>query len=536
MSEVNEEPRPQPIDIRHYVNLAGRHHIHFLIPFFVGWLAVWTASWLMPPRYKSSTQILVQQPTMPQDYVTPNINDNMQTRLESLQQQILSRTRLLMIINKLHLYGGHGTHATSDAKIEQMRKNIDITLIRDPHTGAVSSFRVDFSARDPKLAQTVTKELTSLFISQNQQVLTKESQGTTRFLEKQLADARASLAEQEATVRRFKSQHMGDLPTQQASNLQILAGLQSQLQSEQDSLNAAKQQQVYLQAMIEQERAAEGRAMVASAQAGTAAGANGRVTINQQLQTMKTQLAELSSRYTSEYPDVVNLKKQIKKLEAIQAGLVANAKHAGSPVAGAEGQDGVVLDSTLRQLQGQLKANQLEIQNREQAIAEYQARIGQYQGRLNLEPQTEQQLADLTRDYNQTKENYDDLLKKKNQSAMATNMEALQQGERLAILDPPSLPGKPEFPNRRKLCLVGLFTGLALGVIVAGGLEFMDDRIYSDKEIKGLLPMAVISEVPEVVSPLDQQKGKRVLLLRWVATAAVTVVILAGSAFSFLHG
>ena len=126
----------------------------------------------------------------------------------------------------------------------------------------------------------------------------------------------------------------------------------------------------------------------------------------------------------------------------------------------------------------------------------------------------EQQLSDLTRGYEQSKANYDDLLKKKNESAMATSMELLQQGERFRIIDPPSLPVKPEFPNRLKFCGIGLGVGLALGVVVAGAFEMMDDRIYDEKELQKLLPVAVISEIPTVAAAADERRERRRLMVR----------------------
>src|SRR5208337_1645567 len=125
----------------------------------------------------------------------------------------------------------------------------------------------------------------------------------------------------------------------------------------------------------------------------------------------------------------------------------------------------------LAPLQSQLQANQTEIKNREEAIATLTARINGYQSRLNQEPIREQQLADLTRGYEQSKASYDELLKKKNDSAMATSMERLQQGERFRVVDPPSLPLKPSFPNRLKLCGMGLLFGIALGLGVVTASE-----------------------------------------------------------------
>ena len=536
MPELFEDQTADGFDIQHLVGIVGRRHLHFLIPLFFGWLIIWGASWVLPPRYKSSTLILVEQQTMPQNYVVPNVNDDLQVRLESIKQQILSRTRLLTIIDKLSLYGGTQSAASSDEQVERMRKDIDVELVRDPQRQNISSFRVSYSARDPHVAQHVTGELTNLFISENQKVLQEESAGTTSFIEQQLEEARASLSDQESKVRQFEAQHLGDLPTQEASNLQILAGLQAQLQNEQDALNTAKQQRVYLQASLQQERAAQSAARPLNENQAGLLGPTDLTTINQQLDKLRSQLAELSSRYTDRYPDVQSLKDQIAKTEKIRDVLIAAEKQreADPKLQGSAVPD-PTLSAAARQLQGQLQANQLEIANRESTIESLKARIGDYQGRLNVEPAVEQQLADLTRGYDQSKANYDDLLKKKDQSQMATSMEEMQQGERFTMLDPPSLPTKPDFPNRLKFCGYGLAVGLALGFLVAGGLEFFDDRLHTERDIKSLLPIAVISEIPQILSPLDRRRTKRRMALGWATTALVFVALLAGSVFSYLH-
>ncbi|MGB7586111.1 MAG: Wzz/FepE/Etk N-terminal domain-containing protein, partial [Terriglobales bacterium] len=98
MVEEFEEKNPQGLNLEYCLGVVRRRHLQFLIPLFVAWLAVWGASWILPPRYKSGTLILVEQPTMPKEYVTPNVNDDLQERLQSITEQILSRTRLLHII------------------------------------------------------------------------------------------------------------------------------------------------------------------------------------------------------------------------------------------------------------------------------------------------------------------------------------------------------------------------------------------------------------------------------------------------------
>jgi len=532
--ELDEKPG-EGLNLQQYVGVIRRRHMHFLVPFFVGWLVVWSASWVLPARYRSGTLILVEQPSMPKDYVTPNVTDDLQARLQSITQQILSRTRLLHIIEELNLYAQERNHLNPDETVERMRKDIEIELVRGDRN-QITAFNIYYSSRDPHVAQHVTSELTNFFISENLELRQQKSEDTTKFLESQLETARQALAEQEEKVRVFKSQHLGELPTQLSSNLQILSGLQSQLQNEEDALNTAKQQNVYLQSMLDQSRSSP---RVVKSTDGAPVGVPG---LEQELDRLKAQLADLSSHYTDRHPDVRKLKEQIAKTEKMRDQALANQK-AAAATATASGNSSPLPDdpdsregAAVIQLQGQLKANQTEIANREHEVAALKAKINDYQGRLNQEPVREQQFTDLTRGYEQSKANYDDLLKKKNSSQMATSMELLQQGEHFQMIDPPSLPLKPDFPNRLKFCGMGLGIGLALGAAVAGGTEFLDDRLYNEKELKTLLPITVISEIPEIASLDEQKTRQRKLWAGWATAGLVFAIILTGSAISYLRG
>jgi len=534
VDELEDKPG-EGLNLQQYVGVIRRRHMYFLIPFFLGWLVVWGASWVLPARYKSGTLILVEQPSMPKDYVTPNINDDLQARLQTITQQILSRTRLLHIIDELNLYADQRGRLNPDELVERMSKDIQIELVRDVGL-RITSFNIYYSSHDPHLAQQVTGELTNLFISENLELRQQKSEDTTKFLEQQLETARQNLAEQEEKVRVYKDQHLGELPSQLTSNVQILSGLQSQLQSEEDGLNADRQQNAYLQSMLERSRALQ---RAPKSGDGTPVGIPA---LDQELDKLKAQLADLSSHYTDRHPDVRKLKDQIAKTEKMREQALADLKAAATTISGngnppastPDDMDGG--DSATVQLQGQLKANQIDMANKEHEIAALKAKIDEYQRRLNEEPAREQQFADLTRGYEQSKANYDELLKKKNSSQMATSMELLQQGEHFQMIDPPSLPLKPDFPNRLKLCGIGLGIGVALGGVLAGGAEFLDDRLYNEKELKELLPVNVISEIPAITSPEEERKQERKLWVSWVAAGLVFATILTGSAISFFRG
>jgi uncharacterized protein involved in exopolysaccharide biosynthesis len=190
----------------------------------------------------------------------------------------------------------------------------------------------------------------------------------------------------------------------------------------------------------------------------------------------------------------------------------------------------------MAQLQNQLEANKIEIANRQRAVTELKAKINTGQAHLNQEPVREEQLSELTRGYEQSQANYNDLLKKKNESELATSMELRQQGEHFRVLDPPSLPVTPFSPNRLKLCGIGLFAGIVLGAMFTAGAEMMDDRLYSEKDLKELIHADVISEIPNIITSDEEKRRKRIAHLQWVTTAAVFVVIAAGCAFSYFRG
>ena len=535
VDEVEEKPG-EGINLQQYVDVIRRRHMYFLIPFFLGWLVVWSVSWVLPSRYKSGTMILVEQPSMPKDYVTPNVTDDLQARLQSITQQILSRTRLLHIIEELNLYADKRGRSNPDELVERMRKDIEIELVRDARN-QITSFNIYYSAHDPHVAQQVTSELTNLFISENLERRQQKSEDTTKFLEQQLETARQTLNEQEEKVRVYKDQHLGELPSQLQSNLQILTGLQSQLQSEQDGLNSDRQQSAYLQSMLEQSRALQRTQKTGD---GTAVGIPA---LDQQLEKLKAQLADLLSHYTDRHPDVRKVKDEIARVEKMRTQALADQKSTAATVSDNGNASGSAPDSldsrdgaATIQLQGQLKANQIDITSKEHTIADLKAKINEYQGRLNQEPIREQQFADLNRGYEQSKANYDELLKKKTSSQMATSMELLQQGEHFQMIDPPSLPLKPDFPNRLKFCGIGLGIGIALGGALAGGTEYLDDRLYNEKALKQLLPVAVISEIPPITNAQEERKQERKLWVGWATAAIVFATILMGSAISYLRG
>ena len=504
VNELEEKPG-EGLTLQQYIGVIRRRYLLFLIPFFLGWLVFWSASWVLPVRYTWGTQIRV-----PTAYAPPTVKDDLQGRLESISQQILSSTRLLHIIDQLNLYSKDRGRLTLDELAERMRKDIKIEQVRGDER-QVTSVNISYSAHDPDVARQVTGELTNLFISENERMWIKEYEDNNKFLEDQLETSRQNLVEQEAKIREFKHQH-----PELGSNLQTLAGLRSELQHGEDALNTALQQNANVLEQPVRPKPGDGTPTRLRA-------------LEEELDKLKAQLDDLRSRgYTERYPEVRKLKEQIAQKEKS----LADLKAAATPPDVDSGDASVTI-----QQQRKLKANQIEIANREREVAALKAKINHYQGLLHQEPVLEQQYADLTRGYEQLKGHYDDLLNKKVASEMATNQLKRHPGkELLPTIDLTRLPLKPDFPNRIKLCSIGLGIGLALGTLLTGGAEYLDDRIHDEKALKELLPETVISEIPAIPIKDDKRREHRRLWLTWVLTGFVFAAILAGSAISFLWG
>jgi uncharacterized protein involved in exopolysaccharide biosynthesis len=190
----------------------------------------------------------------------------------------------------------------------------------------------------------------------------------------------------------------------------------------------------------------------------------------------------------------------------------------------------------LIEIRSQLKANEMEITNRERAIAALQTEINGYQARLSSTPIREQELTDLNRDNEQLKTYYEQLSAKKNQAGLLERITREQQGDRFTMQDPPSRPTKPFSPNRFKLGCVGLFIGLAVGLVFAGGAEFLDDRVYDEAVFKQMLPAEVLVEIPALPTPQEEQEQKRWQKFSFAGIGLMGIIVVLGTAISFIRG
>ena len=168
-----------------YLAIVRRRLWLILIPALIVPVLAYTVSLKLPNRYTSQTLVLVEQQKVPDNFVKPVVAEDWNQRLITMQEQILSRSRLQPIILKYDLYHQELAKTAMEDVLEKMRKSILVNPIKGD-SGGVPGFYISFTASDPKVAQEVCGEITSLFMDENVKARQQSAQGTTDFLSSQL--------------------------------------------------------------------------------------------------------------------------------------------------------------------------------------------------------------------------------------------------------------------------------------------------------------------------------------------------------------
>ncbi len=511
--------------INHLWSVIVRHRWWVLVGTVTVSLAVIRYSFFIPDRYRSEATIFISKPTVQQQYVLLNNTVTSLDAVDAIRREVLSRANLQRLIEEYNLYPGRrklGSAALSDL----MRTDIEAQPVsKDPERRPMNAFIIAFTGPDPRVAQQITNQLTAMFINANLQKQSNLNTGTTDFLQKQVDAAKAELDQQEAIVRDYKLRNLGSLPEQSAGNMEVLNGLQIQLQGAEESLRRARQERTYLQAMLSQY--APGTA------SGPAALPGSEVALGQEIAKLRNQRDDLLSRYSARYPDVIALNQQIGDDEAQLARMSAQRKAAADGAQGSPQEAALPTDPAALQLRSQLQANTVEIEDAQQRTKQLAGQIASYQGRLTLAPVREQQFAEIQRSYQAAKDNYTNLLNKVTQSDLATKMEVQQVHEQFQVIDPASLPLHPVGPNRQKIALGGLAGGIVFGLGLAFFLDARDRSFHSEVEVRRYLPVPIVVGIPPLRTAEENRKLARRARLEWALGCLLVLCLVAAQLFVY---
>jgi len=473
-----------------YMQILAHRKWLLIIPTLLATLGGFLTTYAFPPQYSSQSLLLVSQPQVPEGLVKPVVTQELVERLATLQGRIQSRDRLLPIAQRAGLLDGG---RKPEEVLEKMRNNIDLTPVDSTmiptvvaqRSGTVPGFYISYTASNPRVAQQVCSELTSAFIEENLKLRGQIAQGTTDFFNSQLDQFKRNQDELGARLATFRAKYFTQLPDHQEENLRMLASLNSQLDATTQALGRAAQDKTFTESLLNQQVAAWKASQ----------NSNNPQSVRQQLAVLQEQLLALETRYTPEYPEIIQVKKNIAELQA----QLNNPSVAESTTATGSDKSTALEPAELQRLRAQVHQYQEAIQQISSEQARLEQQIASYQSRVEVSPEVEEQYAQLTRDYTAAQKAYGDLAAKQHESELESDVERRQQGEQFLLSDPASLPLQPTFPNPFLFSAGGLGAGVLFGLAIVLSLEMRDQTIHDERDIEATLQLPTFTCIPWMV-------------------------------------
>jgi polysaccharide chain length determinant protein (PEP-CTERM system associated) len=472
-----------------------------------------TIALVLPGLYRATATVLVERQDMPGAFARANLTGDLEARLHTIGQEILSRARLGNLMERYDLYRDLRAQGGVDSAIDQMRKDIQVEMknVVEPvgGRGTTVAFNVSVRGRDPERAAQVANALASFYVEENVKIRDRQAAEAAQALIPQIEEARRKVDAQDRRINAFKARNLGQLPEQVMTNLSTLERLNAQL-----TLNTNNQQRLL------ERRDALTRPYSYYAEApGPSTSTDGPLT---RLGRLKQDLAKMQRMYSDKYPDVIALKAEIASIE--QSPVEPEPAKPSPPSSPRPPQPDPLGIAKLAEIDAELKGLRTEEQR-------LRKEIGFYQQRVEAAPQRDLELQEMSRDSRTSKELYETVLKR----YQAEAMERKRTGEEFRILDAAVAPRQPIVPNRLRLIILGVmasFGGAAGAVLMA---ERLDTSFHTLTELRSFTKVPVLACVPRILRASDRARRARRRLLATVSLAVGLALVVAVS-FHFANG
>jgi uncharacterized protein involved in exopolysaccharide biosynthesis len=537
-------------DVRYYWSLVLARKHYVIWPALAIFLVGATVAMTLPPVYESRTTILIEEQQIPPDFVRTTVTGYADQRIQSLNQQILSRTRLLEIIKQFNLYADMQEKFTQEEIIAKMRDNIKIDLIsvdtggqrKKPGGGMAIAFTIAYRGRSPATVQKVAGTLASFYLQENLKIREQQAKTTTQFLEAELKGIQERIKDLGQQISEFKLTQGEIVPELQQFNRSQVERLEKEIDQINVQIWAAEDRKLYLEGQLAtvkpdsgvvdekgaqvlgpysrlqhlhvvlcdlQSRYSENhpdiskvKREIAELEKLTGASGGGSSLKNQQLTRLKAELAEKQGRYSDRHPEVIQSKKEIAELEK-----TLESSQNTKTVAQSE-------NPAYLNLQTNLQAATNSIQTLKLQKADLEGKLKVYRKRVEESPKVEQHYLALTRDYQNAHAKHQEIMNKILEARIAEGLEESQKAEKFTIIDPASFPEKPVAPNRRVILLAGLILGFGAGLGLVMLTDHLDHTVKSADELAWLTGLPVLGRIAlmETAEDVSRKKHRRRLI------------------------
>lgn len=440
----------------------------------------------LPDVYRGEATVIIENQDASSAFVRGAVPE-LETRLITIQQELLSRARLSEVITRLNLYPARRERIAVESLVQRMRRDVRIDLSRTERGRPTTiGLKISYIGLDARSAAAVPNALATMYVDENTRIREHQTAQMAEFLKAQLTTSRQAVDGQQARLNRFKEQRAGQLPEQVSINMVTLERLNTRLRLNIDDQFKIREQQDRL--------------------AGVAPAAEDA---SDALLKLKQHLAELQSKFTDQHPDVIRTKAQIAQMER------ERASRAAEPAPPHRAEPASIVGSELDSLQREERTLRSEIAG--------------YEQRIQSAPRVEQELEALERDYNVAKESYGSILKRYEEAQLADSLEQTKKAESFRILDAAVVPAFPAAPNRLRLLIMACFFAIASGVGMMLLTEHLDTSFHNVGELRQFTTLPVLASIPFVPSRPTLAAVLRVVL-SCVAVAGICV-LLAGFAY-----
>jgi polysaccharide chain length determinant protein (PEP-CTERM system associated) len=499
------------------------------IALLVAWLAGMAGAayvFLTPDRYQASARVYVDtqsilKPLMQGLAIQPNI----QQEVAILSRTLISRPNLQKLVRMTDM----DLKVRSPEEREQLIDGLTRTLyIRS--AGRDNLYTIGFSHQDPAQASRVVQSLLSIFVESGLSSKSNDTGQARRFIEEQIQAYEQRLVEAENRLKEFKLQNLDLNSGDYFGNLSTLS---NQLREAQLLLQEAIKSRDVLKQQIADE---EDRPPPLLPQLSENAAAFATPELDTRLGTLTKNLDEMLLRYTDNHPDVINLRRIIKELEA-QRDEERSKLRKRRQTTRAQGSGSSTAYPQLRLSLAEAEAQVARLQAR---VADLDERFAELRANARSVPEREAQFTQLNRDYGIQKRNYDTLVARREAAAMSGQVEAATGVADFRIIDPPRVSPDPVFPDRKRLVPLALLAALLAGIAASYLFSLLRPTFHDKRTLKRIAQRPVLGAVSLIPSPpvLAKRRRSRLLFLGGLgglaaSYSAALAVVFVGSIFPF---
>ena len=479
-----------------------KYRWHAVIVAWVLAVAGWVRVYTLPDDYQASARVFVDtqsilKPLLSGMTTVPNVDQ----QVSIMSRTLISRPNVEKVMRMVDLDIKAKTPKENEEILTDLMKEIKIG-----GTGRDDIYTISYSNPNPRVAKDVVQSLLTIFVESSFGDKKNDSEKAIQFLDEQIKNYETKLVAAENALKEFKIKHSGSLPQGGDYGTQVQAAA--------DQLN---------QARLDLREAEQARNSIQAQIYGNGSGKNGSAMVNPELEArilaLQKNLDTMRMQYTEQHPDIVAAKRLLKQLEAQKAEEAKNYK---------PGMDrGANYSPMLQQLNVSLSAAEARVASMRARVDEYTARYDRLKMQTVNGPELESQLAQLNRDYQVNRDNYQQLVSRREAARLSGDLSKTTDMIKFRVVDPPTVPLRPAGPDRLRLASLVFFGALIVGIAVALLLSQLRPTYLSQHVLRESTGLPILGSVS--MNWTDHEKAKRKRsFFAFGASLAILITLYAG--------